>query len=222
MASRSPAATTRDPGWVTLTEACELLGVSASTVRRWADTGLVRTFVTPGGHRRFSRVGLEALLPDRPADRPSLGAMGETPSRMARGYRRASTAEASGIPWVAGLDDERRERFRAYGRGIVSALMGALDAGDAATRAARLVAAEDACTEYGTIAGREGLGAPMTADLFLRFRKPFITELAKVATRRELDASQTTTLLGEANAALDGLLLATLRGWEAGVAREAS
>ena len=62
----------------------------------------------------------------------------------------------------------------------------------------------------------------MTADLFLRFRKPFITELAKVATRRELDASQTTTLLGEANAALDGLLLATLRGWEAGVAGEAS
>jgi excisionase family DNA binding protein len=222
MAARSPAAPSRDPGWVTLTEACELLGVSASTVRRWADTGLVRTFVTPGGHRRFSRAGLDALLPDRPAARPSLGALGETPSRMARGYRRASTDDASGIPWVAGLDDERRERFRAYGRGIVAALMSALDAGDATTRAERLRAAEDACAEYGTIAGREGLGAPMTADLFLRFRKPFVTELAKVATRRELDAGQTAALLGEADAALDGLLLATLRGWELGVAEEAS
>jgi len=213
MATRT---TTRDPGWVSLTEACELLGVSASTVRRWADTGLVRTFVTPGGHRRFSRAGLEALLPERPTGRPSLGDLGETPGRMARGYRRESTDDPTRIPWVAELDDAQRERFRSYGRGIVSALVAALDAEDPANRAERLRAADDACMEYGRIAGREGLGAPMTADLFLRFRRPFVAELAALAARREFDANQTGSLLGEASAALDGLLLATLRGWEAG------
>jgi excisionase family DNA binding protein len=204
----------RDPEWVSLTEARALLGVSASTIRRWADTGLVRTFVTPGGHRRFSRAGLETLLPERPARRPSLVALGETPSRMARGYRRASTQDPSRIPWVAELDDARRERFRAYGRDIVSALMAALDATDPAMRAERLRAAEDVCGEYGAIAAAEGLGAPMTAELFLRFRRPFVAELAAVAARRELNAAQTAMLLGEANGALDGLLLATLRSWE--------
>ena len=213
MASRT---STRDPDWVSLTEARELLGVSASTIRRWADTGLVRTFVTPGGHRRFSRAGLETLLPQRPAGHPTLVALGETASRMARGYRRASTQDPSRIPWVVELDDARRERFRAYGRGIVSALMAALDATDPATRADRLRAAEEVCTEYGAIAAGEQLGAPMTAELFLRFRRPFVAELAAVAARRELDAPQTSALLGEANAALDGLLLATLRGWETG------
>jgi excisionase family DNA binding protein len=208
-------ASTKDPGWVTLTEACTLLGVSASTVRRWGDTGVVRTFVTPGGHRRFSRAGLESLLPDRPAARPSLGEMGETPGRMARGYRRATTEDPSRIPWVAELGDAQRDRFRAYGRSIVSALVDALDTDDPHRRADRLREAEDACAEYGRVAGREGLGASMAADLFLRFRRPFLAELGALARRREFDAAATATLMADAHAALDGLLLATLRGWEA-------
>jgi phage gp36-like protein len=54
----------------------------------------------------------------------------------------------------------------------------------------------------------------MTADLFLRFRRPFLAELGALARRREFDAGATSTLMTDANAALDGLLLATLRGWE--------
>ena len=59
----------------------------------------------------------------------------------------------------------------------------------------------------------------MTADLFLRFRRPFLAELGALARRREFDAAATSTLIADANAALDGLLLATLRGWEAAAAR---
>ncbi len=209
-------ASTKDPGWVSLTEARELLGVSPSTVRRWADTGMVRTFVTPGGHRRFSRAGLLALLPEQPTGRPSLGELGETPGRMARGYRRASGDDAGRIPWVAELDESQRERFRGYGRSIVTALVEALDTDDPDRRSDRLRDAEDACTEYGRISGREGLSAPMTADLFLRFRRPFLAELGALSRRREFDAAATSALMADANAALDGLLLATLRGWEAG------
>lgn len=205
----------KDPGWMTLTDACRLLGVSPSTVRRWADSGLVRTFVTPGGHRRFSRAGLEAMLPDRPAVRPSLTDLGETSGRMARGYRRAVEDAPGRIPWVSELDDAKRERFRGYGRGIVTSLVAALDADDPGRRAELLRGAEDSCTQYGRIAGEEGLGAAMTADLFLRFRLPFLAELGSLSRRREFDAGTTSSLIADASAALDSLLLATLRGWEA-------
>ncbi|MEO5964705.1 MAG: helix-turn-helix domain-containing protein [Candidatus Limnocylindrales bacterium] len=214
----------KDPGWVPLTEACRLLGVSPSTIRRWGDGGTIRTFVTPGGHRRFSRTGLEALLPDRPTARPSLGDLGETPGRMARGYRRAAVDSPSHIPWIDELDDAHRERFRGYGRGIVASLVAALDTDDAARRQELLRDAGDACTEYGRVAGLEGLASATTADLFLRFRRPFLTELGAIARRREFDATATSTLIADANTALDGLLLATLRGWEAaapGVGRRA-
>jgi glutamyl-tRNA reductase len=49
--------------WLTLSEACELIGVSPATLRRWSDNGDIRTFTTPGGHRRFARSAIVGLLP---------------------------------------------------------------------------------------------------------------------------------------------------------------
>ena len=53
----------RRPQWLRVRQAAELLGVSASTVRRWADSGKVASRRTPGGQRRFARADLAALLP---------------------------------------------------------------------------------------------------------------------------------------------------------------
>jgi excisionase family DNA binding protein len=205
----------KDPDWVTLTEACRLLGVSPSTIRRWGDAGMVRTYTTPGGHRRFSSAGLQAMLPTRPTGRPSLAELGETPARLARGYRRSTDDAPAHMPWVVELDATKRERFRGYGRGIVASLLAALETDDPGRRVELLRSAEDACSNYGRLAAGESLGASMTADIFLRFRRPFLDELSSVARRREFDATATSALIADANAALDGLLLATLRGWEA-------
>ena len=51
------------PAWLRVQQAAELLGVSPSTLRRWADSGKVPSQRTPGGQRRFSREDLAALLP---------------------------------------------------------------------------------------------------------------------------------------------------------------
>ncbi|HEU4450049.1 MAG TPA: response regulator [Gaiellaceae bacterium] len=48
--------------WLTLGQAAAFLGAAQSTVRKWADGGRLRTFYTPGGHRRFRRTDLEAFL----------------------------------------------------------------------------------------------------------------------------------------------------------------
>ncbi len=40
-------------GLLTITEAAERLGVSAATLRRWADSGAIRTVRLPSGYRRF-------------------------------------------------------------------------------------------------------------------------------------------------------------------------
>ena len=211
----SPNSTARDPDWLTLTEACRVLGVSPTTVRRWADSGMVRIFHTPGGHRRFSRASLEAMLPSSHAARPPLTDIGGTPGRLARNYRRGGDDAPARMPWVTELDPARRERLRQHGRSIVSSLLAALDAEDPDQRSSLLRQAEDACGAYGHLAAGEGLGASATADVFLRFRNPFLEELGSIARRRELDAVNSTALMADANDALDRLLLSTLRGWEA-------
>jgi excisionase family DNA binding protein len=212
MATRPVAS---DPGWVTLTEACRMLGVSPSTVRRWGDTGLVRTFVTPGGHRRFSRSGLEAMLPERPTGPVAIADFAETPGRMAREYRRSAEGGEGGFALTASLEEAQRDRFRGHGRNIVAALLAGLGTDDPLIRGERLREAEAACAQYGRIAAMEGISVSMTADLFLRFRRPFMGELGELARRREFDATATSRLMADAHAALDGLLLATLRAWEA-------
>jgi excisionase family DNA binding protein len=48
--------------WLTLGQAAALLGAAQSTVRKWADSGRLPAFYTPGGHRRFRRDDLDAFL----------------------------------------------------------------------------------------------------------------------------------------------------------------
>jgi excisionase family DNA binding protein len=48
--------------WLTLGQAAAFLGAAQSTVRKWADSGRLPAFYTPGGHRRFLREDLEAFL----------------------------------------------------------------------------------------------------------------------------------------------------------------
>ena len=48
--------------WMSLGEAASRLGVDEATLRHWADTGRVKTFRTPGGHRRFREGDVQALL----------------------------------------------------------------------------------------------------------------------------------------------------------------
>ncbi len=45
-----------------ISEAAEYLGVFALTLRNWDKKGKIKTFRTPGGHRRFRKSDLDALL----------------------------------------------------------------------------------------------------------------------------------------------------------------
>lgn len=51
-------------------EAAALVGVHPDTVRSWVDGGKLLALITPGGHRRFRRSDVLALLPDQAHDGP--------------------------------------------------------------------------------------------------------------------------------------------------------
>lgn len=51
-----------DQRWVTLGAAAKLLGVSESTIRRWADAGEIRSYRTSGGHRRILAEDLKHIV----------------------------------------------------------------------------------------------------------------------------------------------------------------
>ena len=201
--------------WMTLEVASRMLGISATTLRRWSDTGLIETFVTPGGHRRFDAASVEALLPGSPA-RPTMERLGETSERMSRVYRKAG--DRNSLPWVGGLDDAQRTAFREHGRLVAGELLAALDASTDSDRAAHIGAASDAAAQYGIAAAAQGLPASAMVEAFQRFRRPFLVELAGGARRRGLDTAAATDLVIRASDAFDSLLISTLKAYELGFA----
>jgi excisionase family DNA binding protein len=52
---------------LTTTEAASLAAVAPSTIKRWADQGILPFSRTAGGHRRFERFAVERLLREPPA-----------------------------------------------------------------------------------------------------------------------------------------------------------
>lgn len=204
--------TSRNPDWVTLAEASRLLGVSAATVRRWSDAGRLRVFTTPGGHRRFSRAGLEGLLPSERSRRPMIGPGGLSPARLTRTYRRSGPAVTTDLPWVLTLTPEQRQLFRERGQILAASLVQHLDAAEPANAAHHLKEAAAFAAEHGRIAASLGLSLSQTVEGFLRFRAPFHQELAVTARRRGFDARETTDLLQAAERAMDQLLVATMTG----------
>jgi excisionase family DNA binding protein len=48
--------------FLNVSEAADFLGVSAASLRKWSDQGLVPVYRTPGGQRRYSPTDLEDFL----------------------------------------------------------------------------------------------------------------------------------------------------------------
>ena len=193
-----------------LGEAARLLGVAPTTLRRWADDGVVRSFVTPGGHRRFLRSSLQGLIRTGRAVRPPVERVGEMRERMARAYRKSSTSGAMDPAWLRGMESAERDPLRERGRDIATALLAYLDEATDADRKARLDEASVVATEYGRVARARGATIHETVEAFFRFSRPFVGEIATFSRRRNLDTTEATALLESTLAALDALLLVTI------------
>ena len=213
MAAQASETQARTP-WMSIHEACLLLGVAPATLRRWSDAGDIKVFTTPGGHRRFSRAAVAGLLPEARRQRPNLEDLGETPERIARVYRRRVGEARRSTPWIEALDDDERGPFRDHGKKITTSLLGYLDATTQKAREAWIEDGEAAATEYGRIAGLRGVGMRETVQIFLQFRMLFLRELAATARRRGLDTGEATDLLEAATEAFDRLMGSTMTGHE--------
>jgi excisionase family DNA binding protein len=106
--------------WLSLKEASDLLGIHFTTLRKWADDGLIRVFRTPGGHRRFSVTDLRRFLEtrashDSPTDSESFvdAAVGQVRAEIEK-MRHEHTK------WAEALSAEERDMTRQRGRQLFS------------------------------------------------------------------------------------------------------
>ena len=95
--------------WLSLGAARRVLEVNESTLRNWADSGALRTYRTPGGHRRFYREDVLSLAQN--GQRQDSLQMWE--DRALRRIRRRLQWNRNSTPdWYHSIDESSRVRLR--------------------------------------------------------------------------------------------------------------
>jgi excisionase family DNA binding protein len=179
--------------------------VNESTLRRWADAGHVRSFRTPGGHRRFAEDDLRALMAGQgqsvPATYGSLGHLA-----LVRIRRRLQRDRKQHAHWYTGLPEGDRDRLRSLGQRLVGLVSEYLGRG---SRRSRLL---DEARQIGHQYGREfaDQSLPMrdAVEAFIFFRKGLDDAAIELAHRGHLSAEEAVELWELMAGLADHVLLA--------------
>lgn len=194
--------------WLTLGAASELLGVSESTIRRWADAGDIRSFRTPGGHRRILEDDLQqfmsqaaAVAGSRDTDRISDIALARVKRRISRGRQTHS------MDVFKSLSDDARDRLRLMGRQLVD-----LFARYIASDAKKERFAEDARTigrEYGRMLVDSRVGLTVAVVTFNSMRRSLEETASQIASESGLSTEESVealeSILDLADVVLEGM-----------------
>src|SRR5689334_3099599 len=104
-----------NPDWLTLSEACDVLGIHPITLRSWVDQGLIQAFRTPGGHRRLRRSEVREFLAQQETT-PSSRSLLPPPDQAVREIRREiSSNPVQTSSWYAQLSESQRSEQRLIG-----------------------------------------------------------------------------------------------------------
>jgi excisionase family DNA binding protein len=197
-------------GWLTIEEACKLLGVDQSTLRRWSDSGKVPVVRTPGGHRRYNEDDLRALMrgESRPRRRMSRQALTDL---SISAYESDYISQARTRGWYTAYDRGQMDELRQMGRRLVDLASRATSG-----RAERRQIDEEARAigrRYGAISAEAGLAVDDAVEAFLFFRYPVIQTIARFIESEDLSQKRAGRVFADVSQFLDQVLIATVTAY---------
>jgi len=203
-------------GWLSIREACAFLGVDQSTLRRWTNDGRVPVFKTPGGHRRYAREDLRALVVGNPRKlgKPRVSRQ-ELTSRTLSAYQDDYLKAAREQKWFRAFGATSQEEHRQIGRRLVDlAIRYAAAPGQREERGELLEEGRQIGAHYGVSSARSGLSTSETIEVFLYFRYPVVKALLDVIEKEGLPARRASRLFIGIDDFIDEVLIAMIRAHE--------
>lgn len=198
-------------GWLSLSDAAELLGVHPSTVRTWSNNGDIPVHRTQGGHRRYRRSEIElwaqTARQSRPveADRIIQSAVSQVRIQIADGRLEAE-------PWYQKMDDDARAQYRRSAYTLFQGLLAYMASDVEAETASEAYAIG---YEYASRARRYGLSHVDAARAFLFFRNILLESLMKVYREANVPSGKAwEEMLHKMHAFTDQILLKLLETYQ--------
>ncbi len=197
--------------WLTLKDASAFLGVHYTTMRNWADSGDIRVFRTPGGHRRFSVDDLRAFLNERAENPIALDSTEVVDAAVLQVRQELQSTPHEDVGWRYTIGEDEEASHRERGRQLFSLAISYILKPNHRQRI--LQNGRELGVEYGRDAARHDLGLRETGKAVQFFRGQLTQLLRQGENPRTLDSDDVRVrqLLDHF---LDEVLYAVLDGYE--------
>ncbi|MBN1691238.1 MAG: MerR family transcriptional regulator [Dehalococcoidia bacterium] len=192
---------------ISISEASQILGVNEATLRQWTDEGKLNAFVTPGGHRRYSKSDLRNLTRSGQkvlGIKDLVNELEDTTPRhreIARGFFERS-------PQIIKPCREHQQQLAELGRHLLN--LTARYVSEPARRAECLSAARDTGRSFGRLLAEMGMPLTETTEAFLMHRELIMQAAAGLAGKRQARGGRIAEAIPLANRLIDVTLVAMI------------
>ncbi len=168
---------------VGISEASQNLGVSEATLRQWTDEGRIKAFVTPGGHRRYSKEELEGFLVSHENLLDVKDLVGKL-EKTAETHREIGAAFLNSTVWYERMSVEHKKLLATLGRQILNLMMAYMASPDKKTEV--LATAREIGAGFGDMLASEGVPLTDSVQAFISHRDPISHIISEMLRKKEL------------------------------------
>ncbi len=190
---------------LSISEAAQVLGVSEAALRLWTDEGKVKAFVTPGGHRRYSRAELKKFSSKETKMLGVKDVVTEMEETFGQ-HREISKTYFSNIPQDKDIVHKYQQALAGSGHDLLQLIMQYIS--EPANRTATLEKIREVSARHGEISANLGLSLTDSVQAFLLHREPILKSTTSLIKKREANSGRIINLIPMIGQVLDEALLA--------------
>ncbi len=165
-----------------ISEASRILGVSEPALRQWTEEGNVKAFITPGGHRRYSRAELKKFM----SSQQKMLGIKDLVTKLedsAPTLREVAKTFLQSSPWYNKLGNESQEYLASLGRRLLNLIIQCVT--EPSKQEETLKTVRDVGFSFGETMAKLGLPLTDSIQAFIQHRDPIMSVTTSLMKRRE-------------------------------------
>ncbi len=167
---------------ISIHEASQMLGVSEVALRQWTDEGKIKAFITPGGHRRYSRAELKKLVSTQSKTLGIKDLVSNLEGSVEK-HREISREAVEHNLQSYKLSNESHEQLARQGRRLLNLIIKYIT--EPSHRDETMEQVRAVGREHGVMLANLGLPLSHSVEAFLVHRDPIINAATQMIKKRE-------------------------------------
>jgi excisionase family DNA binding protein len=189
---------------VSIGEASHILGVSEAALRQWTDEGKINAFITPGGHRRYSRVELRRFISSHHKVLGIKDLVAGLEGTVPR-HREIARMSLGHTSWFHQIGAESQSQLADLGRQLLKLIIKYIS--EPSKRADILEMITSVGQDFGTVLAKLGLPLTDSVTAFIQHRSPVMDAATHLLNKGESVTGRVVRVIPLVNQVMDKALV---------------